>query len=173
VILVASVFLIGCASPLRPLMPAADPADVGSIEGLVRGSYQVISGPAGQPRQWERDRTFYAPGATFVSVWEEKGRIQTKVMTPEQYRRDFKIGEGFDEYEVGRRIERYGNVAQVRSVAEVRTPVGGPVTDRFVNYFNLFWDGTRWWIAGMVWQQEGPSTPIPSEWFGIYEQVLR
>jgi hypothetical protein len=168
-----AVLLVGCASPPRPRLPTADPADVGSIEGLVRGSYQVISGSAGQPRQWERDRTFYAPGATFVSVWEDKGQIKTKVMTPEQFRRDFKIGEGFDEYEVGRRIERFGNVAQVRSVAELRTPVGGPVTERFVNYFNFFWDGTRWWIAGMVWQKEGPSTQIPSAWIGIYEEVLQ
>lgn len=94
-------------------------------------------------------------------------------MTPKQYRLDFKIGEGFDEYEVSRRIERYNNVAQVRSLAEVRTPVSGAVMDRFVNYFHRFWDSDRWWIASMVWPQEGPSTPIPKEWLGTYEEVVR
>lgn len=154
-------------------IPAADPADVGTIAGIVRAGYEVISAPADQPRQWDRDRTLYLPGATFVSVWEEEGRIKTKIMTPEEYRRGFLGGEGFEEYEVGRRIERCGNVAQVRSVAEVRTPVGGPVTDRFVNYFNLLGDGSRWWIAGMVWQQEGPGTPIPAAWIGSWEESGR
>ncbi len=38
-----------------------------------------------------------------------------------------------------------------------------PLTDRFVNSFNRCWDGARWWIAGVVWQQEGPGNPIPPE----------
>ena len=29
----------------------ADPADVGSIEGLMKAYYEVVSGPAGTPRR--------------------------------------------------------------------------------------------------------------------------
>jgi hypothetical protein len=65
-------------------VPRADPADVGTIAGIVRAGYEVISGPPDQPRQWDRDRTLYTPGATFVSVWEEEGGIRTKIMTPEE-----------------------------------------------------------------------------------------
>ena len=64
--------------------PAANPADVGTIGDIVRASYETISGPAGMPRQWRRDSTLYAPGATFVAVDEREGRVQVQTMTPEQ-----------------------------------------------------------------------------------------
>jgi len=37
------------------------PADVSTLDGLIAAYYDVISGPAGQPRQWSRDRTLYIP----------------------------------------------------------------------------------------------------------------
>ena len=53
--------------------PAAASADVGTIADIMRVSYEVISGPAGTPRQWDRDRTLYMPGATCRQVdWESK-----------------------------------------------------------------------------------------------------
>jgi hypothetical protein len=161
---------LGCATAPKPSTPAANPADVGTIADLVRASYEVISGA---PRQWDRDRTFYMPGASFVSVWEDHGEVKTKMMTPEEYRVDLETVDAFVESEIGRRIERYGHVAQVRSVAEVRSRPGSLVTDRYVNYFQLYWDGTRWWIAGMVWDQERPGAPIPEAWIGKWEDVTR
>lgn len=154
-------------------MPKADPADVGTIADIVRVSYEVICGAPGVPRQWERDRTLYMPGATFVAIQEEGGVIKTKIMTPEEYRRDFQIGSGVFESEVGRRIERYGHVAQVRSVAAVRSTPSGPVERRWVNYFQLYWDGNRWWIAGMVWDKERSTAPIPESWIGTWEEITR
>jgi hypothetical protein len=155
-------------------VPTADPADVGTIADIVRVSYEVISGPAGTPRQWRRDSTLYMPGATFVSVSEVDGRVQSVIMTPEEYRQRSgprQVANGMIEAEIGRRIERWGHVAQVRSVADVRRTPGGPVEARYVNYFQLYWDGTRWWIAGMVWDEERPSAPIPESWIGRFEEV--
>lgn len=101
----------GCRTPGEMAPIAADPADVGSHSSLVRASYEVISGPAHQPRHWGRDKTFHAKGATFVSVREEAGQRSGRRDGPEQSHRDFQIGESFDEHEVERRIERFGNVA--------------------------------------------------------------
>ena len=42
---------VSLASPLHAQHPAADPADVGTIEDIVRVSYEVISGPPGTPRR--------------------------------------------------------------------------------------------------------------------------
>ncbi len=153
---------------------AADPADVGTIADIVRVSYEVISGPAGTPRQWRRDSTLYMPGATFVSVSETDGRVQSVIMTPEEYRQRSgprQVADGMIESEIGRRIERWGNVAQVRSVAAVRRTADGPIEARYVNYFQLYWDGRRWWIAGMVWDEERPGAPIPESWVGRFEEV--
>jgi hypothetical protein len=146
--------------------PAA-PSDVGTIEDIVRVSYEVISGPAGAPRQWERDRTLYMPGATFVVTSKRDGKVETTILTTEEYRRKSDarfVAQGLFETEIGSRVERFGNVAQVRSVSESRRAPGGAVDARYVNYLQLFWDGTRWWIAGAVWDQERPDSPIPEEW---------
>jgi len=35
-------------------VPAADPADAGSIDAILGALYDVISGPAGQKRDWDR-----------------------------------------------------------------------------------------------------------------------
>ena len=40
--------------------------DAVSIDGVIKALYESISGPAGAPRQWERDRALYAPGALMM-----------------------------------------------------------------------------------------------------------
>ena len=147
----------------------ASPADVGTITDIMRVSYEVISGPAGAPRQWDRDRTLYMSGATFVSTAKRDGKVQTTIMTTEEYRRKSDarfVAEGLFETEIGSRVERFGNVAQVRSVSVARRTPTGPIEARYVNYVQLFWDGNRWWIAGAVWDQERPDNPIPAAWLG-------
>src|SRR2546430_7172320 len=46
---------------------AARPEDVATVDGIVRAYYDVITGPAGQPRQWSRDRSLYIPDLRFVA----------------------------------------------------------------------------------------------------------
>jgi hypothetical protein len=165
---------LGTASSLRAQQPVANPADVGTIADIVRVSYEVINGPAGAPRQWRRDSTLYMPGATFVSMDERNGRPHAGIMTPEQYRQAVNasfVGHGFFEKEIGSRIERFGNIAQVRSVYETRRTADGPVEGRGVNYFMLYWDGTRWWITGMVWDDERENNSLPDGWVGSQERA--
>ena len=77
------------------------------------------------------------------------------------------------ESELGRRIKCYASIAQVRSISVARSIPSGPVDGRWINYYQLYWDGTRWWIAGIVWEKERPSTPIPEEWIGRWEEVTK
>ncbi len=44
----------------------ADPKDVSSPSALVAGVYDVISGPAGQKRNWDRMRTLFVPDARMI-----------------------------------------------------------------------------------------------------------
>lgn len=156
--------------------PVANTADVRTIGDIVRASYETITGPAGKPRQWRRDSTLYAPTATFTAADERNGKAQIATMTPEQYRRGNDsafVARGIYESEIGRHIERFGNVAAVRSISVVRRTPNGPIELRSVNYYNLYWDGTRWWIAGIVWDIERPSAPIPASWIGRVETDKR
>ena len=154
-------------------MPVAAPTDVGTIERIVSAYYDVISGPAGSPRQWRRDSTLYLPAATFVAMRERQGKPVAEVMTPEEFRRAFNadfVEKGFFEAEIGHRIERFGNVAHVRSVYETRRAGNGPVLGRGVNYLLLYWDGVRWWITGAVWDDERPGNKLPRSWIGKRER---
>ena len=154
-------------------VPSADPADVSTIEGIVQAYYEVINGPPGAPRQWRRDSTLYMPAAMFVGMREAKGKPAADIMTPEEFRRGVDsefVALGFLETEIGRRIERFGNVAQVRSVYETRRVANGPLLARGVNYLLLYWDGRRWWITGAVWDDERPGRSLPASWIGRQER---
>jgi len=153
--------------------PAANPADVSTIPALVRAFYEVISGPPGAPRDWRRDSTLYSEGATFVAMDVKDGKPVYAILTAEEYRRKTNasfVKNGFFETEIGSRIERFGNVAQVRSVYEIRHTADGPVEGRGVNYFTLFWDGARWWISGIAWDDERANNPIPAAWVGSHTE---
>ena len=170
-VLTSAVFIASTVLPAQP--PAANPSDVATIQAIVRTSYEVISGPAGTPRQWRRDSTLYAPSATFTAMSERDGKPHVTTMTTEEYRRatnDGFVSRGFFEFEIGSRIERFSNVAIVRSVYASRRTADGPIETRGVNYFTLYWDGARWWISGMVWDSERPTNPLPDEWVGRQER---
>jgi hypothetical protein len=176
-VLVACALLIPIlsrAARAQTQLPPADPADVGTIEGIVNAYYDVINGPPGAPRQWRRDSTLYMPAATFVAMEQRDGKPVASVMTPEDFRRNTNAGfvkDGFFETEIGHRIERFGNVAQVRSVYETRHVAKGPLLGRGVNYLMLYWDGARWWITGAVWDEERGGTKLPASWVGTKERA--
>jgi len=40
-----------------------------------------------------------------------------------------------------------------------------------VNYLLLYWDGTRWWITGAVWDDERANNRLPVPWVGAQERA--
>jgi hypothetical protein len=71
-------------------------------------------------------------------------------------------GKGFYEVESARRVERYGAVAHVWSTYESRLDPAEAPFARGINSFQLFWDGARWHVLTIFWQQESEATPIPA-----------
>jgi hypothetical protein len=146
---------------------APRPEDVSSIDGIIKAYYEVISGPAGQPRQWGRDRTLYWPGIRFFSAGVKRdGSPTVHVVTHQEYVDGTDAGmvkHGFDEHEIHRVMHRMGNIAHVMSTYETRDVAGGPVTARGVNSIDLYWDGTRWWITAASWDDERPGSPVPAD----------
>jgi hypothetical protein len=146
---------------------AARPEDVTSIDAIIAAFYDVISGPAGQPRQWSRDRSLYIPGVRFVSTgYDPQDRRTVSVMDHQQFVDATDSGfvaRGFYETEIHRVTHRVNDIVHVFSTYEMRTAPDGPVFGRGVNSIELYWDGTRWWIAGAVWIDEAPGHPIPAD----------
>ena len=146
--------------------PAA-PQDVATLDGILAAFYEVISGPAGEPRQWDRDRTLYLPGARQVATGVTGSKPYALVMDHAEYverSNDAMLREGFFESEIHRAVERFGNLAHVYSTYESRRSRDGPVFARGVNSIDLYFDGTRWWIAAVAWDSERPENPIPEKW---------
>ena len=141
--------------------------DVSSIDGIMKAFYEVVSGPAGEARQWSRDRTLYIPGVRFVSMGvSAKGEPVAHVMDHQQFvdSTDTDLtAKGFFEWEIHRETKRFGNIAHIFSTYESRITKGGPVIARGVNSIELFWDGKRWWIAGAIWDEERKDNPLPKD----------
>jgi hypothetical protein len=156
-----SLALAGCATaaPER-VRPAASTADLAGIDSTVRAVYEVISGPAGQPRDFARMRSLFAPNA-LMRVITPRG---VRGGTLEEYiTRNAAIleREGFTERELGRRTEVYGNLATVWSAYDGRTATGS-FHERGINSLQLVRVNGRWLVASILWQEETPQFPLPA-----------
>jgi len=160
----AFIALFVSAANAQTLTPRAE--DVSSIDGIIAAFYDVVSGPAGTSRQWHRDSTLYIPNVHFVAMDVRQGRPVARVMDHAQfvagYNRAF-VDRGFFEREIHRVTKRFGNIVHVFSTYENSATPKGPIEGRGVNSIQLFWDGTRWWIASATWEDERPDNPIPAE----------
>ena len=139
--------------------------DSGSIDGVIRALYEAISGPAGAPRDWERERRLFFPGARLIptrpgpegkpiaDVFDLDGYIASRTPMFEK--------NSFFETEVGRRVFPFGCLAHVLSAYELRrAPCEEPFA-RGINSLQLFYDGERWWVLSIAWDNERPGNPLP------------
>ncbi|WP_342379773.1 hypothetical protein NVS55_09635 [Myxococcus stipitatus] len=157
----------GCThAPPRPdAAPSSDavaarPEDVATIDGVMRAFYEVVNIAPDAPRQWARDRTLYSPWIHFVAIGKTR-----EVYDHARFAASTEplIAGGFREWEIHRTVKRYGNIAHVTSTYEARTGPGEGAPGRGVNYLQLYFDGTRWWVTSVVWQSEDEANPIPPE----------
>ncbi len=151
---------------LEHLKIPARSEDVSTLDGILNAFYDVISGPAGQPRDWERDRSLYAPGALFgpSGVNPDSGPYAL-VLDLKQYiqRAEPILASGFFEREIHRVTRSYGKVTHVFSTYEARSTPDGPIIARGVNSIELVFAGNRWWIVASLWDREREGNPIPAE----------
>jgi hypothetical protein len=148
--------------------PAANPADVASPDAILAAVYNVISGPPG-PRDWDRFNSLFAPGARLIPIGPKKDSagIGIASMSPQDYATragSYFLANGFTEREASRKSERYGNILQVFSTYESRHDAKDEKPfARGINSFQLYYDGTRWWVVTIMWEEETPANPIPKE----------
>jgi len=152
-----------------PAAAQARAADVESIDGIVAALYDVISGPAGKPRDWDRMRSLFAPEAhLMIAVPHPDGSFALRTLSVEDY-----IGRnskafatmGFFERELARTSESFGQIAQVFSTYESRHAAGDAKPfQRGINSLQLFNDGKRWWVVNLVWRAEDERLPLPERY---------
>lgn len=135
--------------------PEARPADVVTPRTIVNAMYEIISGRADEPRDWDRMRTLYAPGARLVPIERDReGRLVARVFSPEEYiesRTPMLTANDFFEWETGHEERRSGSIVHVWSSYDAARTPGGDVIRRGVNSIQLWNDGSRWWILSETW----------------------
>ena len=166
--------LIGTAAPVSSEEASsqhqAARADVESVDAIVKAVYDVISGPAGQKRDWDRFRSLFLPGAKLIPVFKSReGEGMGHLMwSPGEYVETAASGleaEGFFEVEINRVVERFGPVVHLFSTYESRRKADdGKPFARGINSFQLMNDGTRWWVVNIFWTAERPDLPIPKNY---------
>jgi hypothetical protein len=150
----------------------ANPADVESIDAIIAAAYDVISGPAGKKRDWERERMLFWPGARLIPTATVPGRndvdLAPLTLDVEGYIERVEpifAKSGFYEKEVARRVEHFGRIAHVWSTYESRhDPSDAAPFMRGINSIQLFNDGSRWWILSIYWQHESPQHLISEKY---------
>jgi hypothetical protein len=141
---------------------AAQPsaADLAAIDAAIRGVYEVISGPPGQKRDFDRMRSLFAPGATLKAIGPKGlhgGSLEDYIARD----KDILEREGFTERELGRRLEVWGGLATAWSSYDGRT-ASGSFHERGINSFQLVKIDGKWLIASILWQEETPDNPLPA-----------
>ncbi len=148
----------------------AKTADVASIDSIINAVYEVISGDAGKERDWDRFRSLFHKDARLIPAGknQQTGVTNASAVTPEGYierAAPFFAKEGFHEREIGRKTDRYGDIAQVFSAyAAFRSKNDKEPFMRGINSFQLLFDGKRWWVMTIYWQAETPDNPVPKEY---------
>lgn len=155
---------------LTLVSPQAKSEDVHSVDAIVGALYDVISGPAGEERDWDRMRSLFVPGARLISTRPRENSVgaEARVLTVDEYiERAAPLFEknGFFEKEIARKTEAFGNIVHLFSTYASRHAAGDrePFA-RGINSIQLLKDGDRYWIVTVYWDAERPDSPIPEHY---------
>ncbi|MDQ2977776.1 MAG: nuclear transport factor 2 family protein [Acidobacteriota bacterium] len=165
----------GIASPLfaqtsRSASPPV-PADAVSVDSILAALYASVSHPSDREADWARLREICLPVGMFIPPKKPTEDLFT-VLDVDGFQERVRKGAatlkakgeptGFEEREIARRADCFGNVCQIFSTYEGRrAPSDEKPFVRGINSIQLVRDGKRWWIASVVWDTERPDNPIP------------
>jgi hypothetical protein len=171
IVVFASGFLNGLPMAQKRISAAAlvdYQADVQSQDSVLKAFYESLTFPEGKDPDWERFSNLFAsasapfvrmnPGAVLVTdltgfLANFSGRIKSGAL------------KSFNEEEISRSTESFGNIAQVFSTYRKGLNTADPQKFvRGVNSLQIFFKDGRWWIASLMWQDETPENPIPPQY---------
>lgn len=142
---------------------------VQTLDSTMATLYDVISGPAGEARDWDLFKYLFKPGAHLIpSGIGAEQQISCRFMTPNDYVQTsgtWLEKNGFFETEISRKTESFSNITQVWSTYAARKKAedAAPFM-RGINSIQLLKDEKRWWIVNIYWVNESESAALPMEY---------
>lgn len=159
------------AVSLAAQQPAANPADVASIDAIVTALYETVQRAPGARFQWDRARTLFHPTARLIPNPEQTGGVG-RVLTLEEFiawidgvttfggPQDL----GFAEEEIAHVTERFGDIAHRFSTYQKHFWGDDEILGRGINSIQLLWRDGRWWITNIIWDEESGAGPLPARY---------
>lgn len=151
----ASVAALGLVAPA---LAQETPGE--AVEAL----YDVISGPVGEARDWDRFRAMFLDGAQMtVLAPTPEGEDRVITLTIEDYveRNGERLSEiGFTEAETRRQTHVYGGLATILSAYEATRADTGETVATGVNTIVLARQEGVWKVASLAWRSETEDWPI-------------
>jgi len=147
---------------------------VASPGALISAAYEAISRAPGEPSDWDRFRSLHLPDAVLVPATEQMDG-EFRPMSVDEFiawaeawlQEAMPIGSesdtGFFEREVHAVTERYGDIAHVMSTYAAGVP-GTEAQPAGVNSMQLVFDGQRWWMVSVIWDEIPGAGPIPEKY---------
>lgn len=150
-----------------PLAPPAAPADVETMDAIVRVAYECISGPAGA-RDWPRFFSLFAKDAKLIPTSRQANSApRMHPMSAQEFAEwttPYYAKKDFYEHEIGAHTDTFGAIAQRFSAYGSYHSKDGQPFNRGINSFQLFNDGKRWYIVTIFWDDERSGMKIPAEY---------
>ncbi len=150
----------------------ANPKDVESMDAILAALYDVISGPAGEKRDWDRMKSLFIPEGRLMPSGKnaQTGNVSYRIWTVQEYidnaGASLEQG-GFFEVEVARKVEEYGTIAHVFSTYESRRKAEDEKPfARGINSIQLLKGKDRWFIVSVFWMGETAEFPLPQKYLG-------
>lgn len=138
--------------------------DDAAIQSTLDALYDVISGPVGEPRDFDRMRDLFVEGAAMGSVSAgETGQGAGRIITLDEYIErsgPWLVENGFTERETRNEIDVWGEIAVVRSAYEGLNGQTGEVFVTGVNFITLYKLEGEWKIASILWRTETDDWPV-------------
>ncbi|MEQ8627231.1 hypothetical protein [Ekhidna sp.] len=142
---------------------------VQTLDSTIETLYAVISGEAGEKRDWDLFKYLFTADARLIpSGPNQEGKISYQVMSPDQYIDSsgaWLEENGFFEKEIYRITESFGSLTHIFSTYEsYRSESDEKPFTRGINSIQLMKDSNRWWIVNIYWTGERADNPIPEKY---------
>ena len=144
--------------------------NLASVDSIIHTLYDVISGPAGQERNWNLFRSLFAADAKmYIAVPGNNSSTSLKSITPEEYvqRNQARLADiGFNETELYRITNTYGSGTQIFSTygSHFTNANGQEEMMKGINNIQLFFDGERYYIVSIFWDANAKNIEVPERY---------
>ena len=144
--------------------------DLTTVDGIIHTLYDVISGPAGEERNWNLFRNLFAENARmYVAVPGKDSGNFLRCITPEEYaeRNKTRMSDiGFNEDELYRITNTYGAGTQILSTYESHftNKNGEEEITKGINNIQLYFDGKRYYIVSIFWDANSKNIEVPERY---------